>query len=68
MAIGKDGAPKEVQLMKAAPVLLEALKGFVSAIENEEILIYDNLDHDGFASTPNKLFTNAQQAIKKALD
>ena len=42
----------------------KALQNFVDAIDNEEIVMYDNLDHDGFASTPNRLYTEAKKALK----
>lgn len=56
-----------LKLIESAPELLEALQDFVEAVEDEDIVMYDNIDHDGFASTPNRLYTNAKKAINKAL-
>jgi len=55
------------KLIAAAPELLEACKAFVIALESEEIIMHDNLDHDGFASAPNRIFDNSKKAIEKAL-
>lgn len=63
----KEEVDANAQLIAAAPDLLEALLEFTKAVEDEDIVMYDNLDHDGFASTPNRIFTQAKRALEKAL-
>ena len=55
------------KLIAAAPELLAALNEFKNAIDNEDITMFDNLDHDGFASTPSRLYAKIEQAINKAV-
>ena len=55
------------KLIASAPELLEALQEFKQLIDDESITMYDNLDHDGFSSTPNRIYKKIEQAINKAL-
>lgn len=43
----------------------KALQEFVSAVENEEIILKENIDHDGFASTPERIYNIAKKALKQ---
>lgn len=55
----------EVERLKnELETLKKALEMFTSAIENEDIVMYDNLDHDGRSSTPNKIYNEAKTALK----
>jgi len=46
-------------------VLKKALEMFTDAVENEDVVMYDNLDHDGRSSTPNKIYNEAKKALKQ---
>lgn len=66
-AVEEEETIHNAKLIAVAPEMLEALKDFVKAVENEDIIIYDNLDHDGFASTPSKIYQKSKKVIEKAL-
>ncbi len=55
-------------LISKAPEMLEMLKYFVEAIENEEIVIKENFDNDGFENCGNRLYNEFKQLIKKATE
>lgn len=47
--------------------LVEALSSFVKAVKNEDIIIHDNIDSDGFGSTVNFLYRQAEKALENHL-
>lgn len=47
--------------------LVEALENFVKAVKNEDIIIMDNIDSDGFGSAGNFLYRQAEKALENHL-
>ncbi len=48
--------------------LVEAMRGFTTAIESEEITIQENFDNDGWESCASRLYENFNKLIKKHED
>lgn len=67
-----DQELKETQanqlLCLKAPEMLEMLEKFVKAVENEEIIIKENFDNDGFENCGNRLYNDFKQLIKQATE
>ena len=61
---------KEIEKQKEEKYnkMLEMLKEFVKAIEDEEIIIKENFDNDGFENCGNRLYNEFKQLIKEATE
>lgn len=59
-----DPLSPNAKLLEAAPVLFEALKHFVDAVESQEIIIQENYDNDGYENAGGRLYLMAKEAIK----
>jgi hypothetical protein len=66
--VKKKEAKANALLISKAPEMLEMLNKFVEAIENEEIVIKENFDNDGFENCGNRLYNEFKQLIKESTE